>query len=125
MKLPEFKNVFFAFHRICVVKKFLLLVQSVIKNRTCSLYKCAEDIHGNANFDSKYKRLLRFFEIKCSLTFCLSVGYLIISTVMSLPFYTNSIYLAMDTTNWKIGKFNINPLFIGLILPNKQFVPLL
>jgi hypothetical protein len=89
------------------------------------LYKCAETIPGDVAFESKYKRLLRFFQIKSSLSFCLGVGYLIISIAMNLPFFANTVYLAMDRTNWKIGKFNINPLFIGLVLPNRVFVPLI
>lgn len=127
MKLPEIKDIkfFFSLHRVCVIKVFLLLVQSVIKKRTCSLYKCAETLSGTACFESKYKRLLRFFQIKSPFSFCLCVGYLIVSIVMNLPFFAETVYLAMDRTNWKIGKHNINPLFIGLVLPNKVFVPLI
>jgi hypothetical protein len=49
-------------------------------------------------------------DAKSSLSFCLGVGYLIISIAMNLPFFANTVYLAMDRTNWEIGKFNINPL---------------
>jgi hypothetical protein len=31
----------------------------------------------------------------------------------------------MDRTNWKIGKTNINILYLGLLLPNGSFIPIL
>ena len=31
----------------------------------------------------------------------------------------------MDRTNWKIGKKNINVLFIGMLLKNKTYIPLI
>jgi len=127
MKLPENKDIkkIFKYHRICVLKVYLLLIQKVISEKTCCLYKLADSIEGNTKFDSKYKRLLRFFTIKCSYNFCLCSGILIISLILSFPINSKDIYLAMDRTNWKIGAFNINPLFLGLILPNKIFIPLI
>jgi len=127
MKLPENKDIkkIFKYHRICVLKVYLLLIQKVISEKTCCLYKLADSIEGNTKFDSKYKRLLRFFTIKCSYNFCLCSGILIISLILNFPFNSKDIYLAMDRTNWKIGAFNINPLFLGLILPNKIFIPLI
>jgi len=33
--------------------------------------------------------------------------------------------MSIDRTNWKIGTKNINVLFIGLLLPNGTFIPIL
>jgi hypothetical protein len=57
--VDEIKAFFPGFRR-CVLKTFLLLVHAVVATRSCSLYKCAEVIPGDALFDSRYKRLLRF-----------------------------------------------------------------
>ncbi|MFK7978765.1 MAG: hypothetical protein AB8G86_02180, partial [Saprospiraceae bacterium] len=32
--------------------------------------------------------------------------------------------IAIDRTNWKLGKININILYIGLVLENGRFIPL-
>jgi len=43
--------------------------------------------------------LLRFFVRKCSFTFSLCVGILIISIILSLSFVSKDIHLAIDRTN--------------------------
>ena len=128
LQLPDVKDIkkFFMFHRMDNVKKLMRLVSLIIDQRSCCIYKCADAMEGAIKFKSKYKKLLRLFEIKCKLTFCLSVSYLIISVLKKADKISDTICLALDRSNWKIGKFNVNVLFIGLILPNScRFIPLM
>lgn len=117
---------FFPYHRICVIKVFLLLGQCIQVSRSCNLSKCSEKA-GICLQDSKveeaniYAQFIRFFKIKCIDVFCLSVSYLIMSMLDVRDFQ----YLAIDRTNWKIGKENVNVLFWGLVFPDKSYIPIL
>ncbi len=123
MRLPsreEFKLYFPGF-RSCVIKNFLLMVYAIIEGRSCSLYKCAELIPGEAVFESSYKRLLRFVRMRHAEQFCLGVGYLI----MALFPREEAFYAVIDRTNWKLGVRPINVLFVGILLWDRLYVPLL
>lgn len=117
---------FFPLHRICVVKVFILLVQCILRCRTVCLNKCKTEVGAvlnlkEVNLASAYKRFIRFFKIKNIDAFCIGIIWLIIH----LLDFQGALYMAMDRTNWKIGKTNVNVLFIGLLLPNGVFIPIL
>lgn len=116
----EFKAYFPGF-RICVVKNFFLLVYAIIESRSCSLYKCAEVLPGKAFFDSNYKRLLRFVRMEHADRFCLCVSQLIMATFPK----EDTFYIVIDRTNWKLGTQPINVLFVGVLLWERTYIPLL
>ena len=117
---------FFPNHRICVVKNFILLVQCILKCRTVCLYKCRAEVGSilgkkDIKLKTAYARLIRFFKIKHIDLFCIGIVRLIIHLVD----FQGQVYMSIDRTNWKIGTVNINVLYIGLILPNGIFIPIL
>lgn len=117
---------FFPKHRKCVLKVMLLLLQCIIRCRTVNLNKCKTEagiVLGKTelNIQSVYVRFIRFFKIKKIDEFCLGITLLIIK----LTDMQSNVYLALDRTNWKIGRKNINVLYIGLILPNGIFIPIM
>jgi len=109
---------FFPVHRKCVVKVFFL--------RTVCLYKCRSEVgmvlgKKDIKLPTAYKRLIRFFKIKSIDAFCVGIIWMIIHMVD----FHGQVFMSMDRTNWKIGSTNINVLYIGLILPNGIFIPIL
>ena len=97
----------------------------IMQERTCCLYKCVDSIVGNINFKSKYQRLIRFLQMEHVDTFCLSVCYVIINLLQSHGMISQTLVIALDRTNWKIDQININLLFLGFVLPNQVFIPIL
>lgn len=128
LQLPLFEEVkaFFPYHRKELVKNCMLLMQCIERSGTVCLYKSRCEA-GNAvgrtdlKKDNIYKTFLRFFNMKCKDAFCVGLIYMIIN----LLDLSDCVYVVMDRTNWKIGKVNINILYIGLLLPNGCFVPIL
>ena len=128
LELPlenEIKS-FFPYHRKELVKNFLLLAQCINISGTVSLYKNRSQagiVTGKRNLikENIYKMFLRFFSMKCKDAFCICIIYLVINILQ----LNNCVYLVMDRTNWKIGKTNINILYLGLLLPNGSFIPIL
>ena len=117
---------FFPVHRKCVVKVFFLLVQCILRCRTVCLYKCRSEVGSvlgkkDIKLPTAYKRLIRFFKIKSIDAFCIGIIWMIIHMVN----FHGQVFMSMDRTNWKIGSTNINVLYIGLILPNGIFIPVL
>lgn len=112
---------FFPGFRRCVLKTFLLLVHAVVATRSCSLYKCAEVIPGDALFESRYKRLLRFVCMQEAERFCMLVGYLLLSLLPEQLMY----YVVIDRTNWRFGNTPINLLCLGILLKGNYYLPLL
>jgi len=117
---------FFPLHRKCVVKVMLLLIQCIIRCRTVCLYKCRAEAGAvlgrkDLKLHTVYTRLIRFFKIKSIDSFCVGITWLIIHLIG----FEGSVYMAMDRSNWKIGKVNINVLFVGLLLPNGVFIPII
>lgn len=128
LSLPLFGEVksFFPYHRKEIVKTFLLLVQCISTSDTVSLYKTRSKAGlatGKTDLikENVYKMFLRFFSMKCIDAFCICIIYLIINILQ----LNNCVYLVMDRTNWKIGKTNINILYLGLLLPNGSFINIL
>ena len=117
---------FFPLHRKCVVKVMLLLIQCIIRARTVCLYKCRAEAGAvlgrkDLKLNTVYTRLIRFFKIKSIDAFCIGITWLIIQLVG----FQGGVYMAMDRSNWKIGKTNINVLFVCLLLPNGVFIPII
>lgn len=128
LQLPLYGEIksYFPYHRKELVKTFLLLVQSIQRSGTVSLYKNRSEAGAavakrNLVKENVYKTFLRFFSMKCKDAFCASIIYLIINNLQ----LKNCVFLVMDRTNWKIGKTNINILYLGLLLPNGNFIPIL
>jgi len=117
---------FFPLHRKCVVKVMLLLIQCIVRARTVCLYKCRAEVGAvlgrkDQKLNTVYTRLIRFFKIKSVDAFCVGITWLLIQLVG----FQGCVYLVMDRSNWKIGKININVLFVGLLLPNGVFIPII
>ena len=117
---------FFPLHRKCVVKVMLLLIQCIFRARTVCLYKCRAEAGAvlgrkDLKLNTVYTRLIRFFKIKSIDAFCVGITWLIIQLVG----FQGCVYMVMDRSNWKIGKININVLFVGLLLPNGVFIPII
>lgn len=128
LQLPLYGEIksYFPYHRKELVKTFLLLVQSIQRSGTVSLYKNRSEAGAavakrNLVKENVYKTFLRFFSMKCKDAFCISTIYVIIN-ILQLK---DCVFLVMDRTNWKIGKTNINILYLGLLLPNGSFIPIL
>ena len=126
-QLPQIDEIkkFFPGVRKDVLKVFLLLVQCILRCRTVCLYKCRAEAGAVLNrkdlkLDSVYKQFIRFFRMKWVDGFCAGIAWLIIS----LTGLHSQAFLVMDRTNWKIGSLDINVLFIGLLLPNGAFIPI-
>lgn len=127
----EFEQIkkFFPLHRRCLVKVLLILINGIILSNSCNLNKIKKKgsiLLGKAvNPASFYTRLIRFFKMKGIEGFVLGLLQLVLS--MALPFMGDSSTIhciAIDRTNWKLGKININILYIGLVLENGRFIPL-
>lgn len=91
-------------------------ITALIMVRTVNLVETASVMPGKAIQNSKYRRLKRFFadfEICCR-----SIAIL---TVRMLPITDQSWDIAMDRSNWKLGKKNINPLVMGIVFLNVVF----
>lgn len=127
-QLPTASKVksFFPLHRQCVIKVMLLLIQCIVRCRTVNLNKCKAEAgavlgHKDLKLHNIYTRFIRFFKVKSVDGLCIGITWLIIYLVG----FEVKVYLVMDRTNWKIGKININVLFVGLLLPNGVFIPII
>jgi len=128
VQLPPLGEItrFFPNHRKCVVKVFTLLIQCILRCRTVCLYKCRSEVGSvlgikDYNLHAAYTRLIRFFKIKNIDAFCAGIILLIIHLVD----FKDEVYMSLDRTNWKIGSKNINVLYVGLLLPNGIFIPVM
>lgn len=104
----------------------LLLIQCIIRCRTVNLNKCKAEAGAalgskTLNLHNVYTRFIRFFKMKSIDAFCIGITWLLINLIG----FQGTVYMVMDRTNWKIGKININVLFVGLLLPNKIFIPII
>lgn len=123
--LDEIKS-FFPNQSKPIVKVAILLIQCIMRARTVCLYKCRAEVGAilgekKLKLHSVYTRFIRFFKIKSIDSFCIGITWLIIYLVG----IHGNVCMAIDRSNWKIGKTNINILFIGLLLPNGLFIPVL
>lgn len=93
------------------IKCFTMLVLAVIEARTVSLYWMAQGGAPEVKSESKYRRFQRFFALFSFRQE--AVGALILSF---LPKPAEGWVLAMDRTNWKFGKTDINILMVTVII---------
>lgn len=117
---------FFPFHRKCLIKVMLLLIQCIIRCRTVNLNKCKTEAGAilgrkTLKLHNVYTQFIRFFKMKSIDAFCVGITWLLINLIG----FQGDVYMVMDRTNWKIGKININVLFVGLLLPNQIFIPII
>lgn len=101
--------------RIDFLAKFMLALIAV---RTVNLAEIATAFAGQAQVDSKYKRLQRFFK-----DFELNYD-LIAKLIVNLIPIKSPWYLTLDRTNWKFGRIHINILVLGIVYKGIAF-PLL
>jgi hypothetical protein len=127
-QLPPLAEVtaFFPGIRKDYVKKMFLLISCFISERTVNLYKCRAAVgkilgKKGLNVSSVYKSFIRIFQTEHVDQLCVGIAWLIVH----LCKLDGSVYLVMDRTNWKIGDYNINVLFLGLLLPSGTFIPVL
>ena len=92
--------------RLTFLSRFLVALLQV---RTVCLCDIATAFSGKAQATSKYKRLQRFFRL-----FEMDFKEIAVFLSRLLPTTELKWVLAMDRTNWKIGKININILVIGV-----------
>ena len=119
---------YFPFHRICVVKTFILLAHCIILSGSTNLNKVKKKA-GYALGEivepaTAYTRFIRFFKIKDTVVFSICILRLIQSLLSDFISKQGEYLLSIDRTNWKLGKININLLTIGLVLNNGRFIPI-
>jgi hypothetical protein len=94
--------------RVKLLARFLV---ALIGCRTVCLARLANALHGKAKVESHYKRLKRFVR-----QFDLSQPVLA-RLVLTLTRAAPPFVLALDRTNWKLGKTEINILMLALVHP--------
>lgn len=99
--------------RIKFVAGFII---AVLKVETVNLKKIAIAFPGNADKDSKYKRIQRFFG-----KFPLDLNMIAKWIAAIIPNKDKPWVLSMDRTNWKFGKININILVLGIVYKGIAF----
>lgn len=122
---------FFPHIPVAFVRTFIGLLYCVITKSTVNLNKCKKVLgkgikKPELSTNAAYKRLIRFFAMSCAGLFTLCLSYL--TFFLAGPLSKDCLYLAIDRTNWQLGKankVNINVLALGIALPNGCFVPLI
>lgn len=127
LAIGEIKN-FFSYHRICLVKTLLLLVNCILLSNSCNLNKAKKKgsiVLGKfIKPKNVYKRFIRFFKMKGIEGFTMGVLQLVLHLVDSRLGKQDHYCFAIDRTNWQLGRLNINILFVGYVLDNGCFIPL-
>lgn len=118
---PQFIKKNFPSLNISKIKIFLVIVELLIKKKTCCLYKLSDDPCDGTTFESFYAKLIRFFKIQSHLLFTYFICNLILLVVQSSSKHS---YLILDRTNWKIGKKNVNILVLGVVYRKVCYIPL-
>lgn len=92
------------------VKLISYLICGILKLHTVSLVKLSKSIESNAQLSSNYRRIQKFFSK-------FDINYDIISMMIFKLLPEQSSYkIAMDRTNWKFGKLDINILMLSCCL---------
>ena len=90
--------------RIIFLAQFIL---GLIRGRSCTLYRVAEEFQSKSQAESIYRRIKRFFG---GYTYCYEqLGKLILHW-LNLDRHT----LCMDRTNWQFGCKHINYLVVSV-----------
>ena len=85
------------------------IILGLIAVRSVNLKELACAVSGQAQIDSNYRRLQRFFS---QVTFPRQVVARLIAGLFFLP--EEPVYLSLDRTNWQWGKLNINLLVLSV-----------
>ena len=88
-----------------------VIMTGMVNSRTVNLSHLASQFPGKAFWKSNYRRLQRFFQ---DIRFDESV---VAGLTASLIGFREPKHLAIDRTNWKLGKTNINILVLAIITP--------
>lgn len=88
---------------------FVKMLMALFATRTVNLDRLADGIASDANKESRYRRLQRFFAL-------FSIDFDTIAGFIFKLFFTagGKWYLTMDRTNWKWGKSDINILTLAI-----------
>lgn len=97
---------------------FTAILRGVFVVRTVNLAEIATALPGQTNLSSKYKRVQRFFK---NFNFDMTIFMKIVFS--TLPLIKQNVILSIDRTNWKLGKYNFNILFLALYY-HKYAIPL-
>ena len=91
--------------RIIFVAQFML---SLLSGRSTNLYRIAEEFQTEADSESSYRRIKRFF---AGYSYCYSQLARLILHWLELERYK----LCMDRTNWKHGSKHVNYLVVSVV----------
>ena len=94
--------------RVNFLSNFII---ALIKVKTVNLVEIATAFSGKAKKESKYRRIKRFFK---SFQVDAAVIAFLILHLLPLQVQDAAWVLAMDRTNWKLGKTSINILMLGI-----------
>ena len=89
---------------------FVGMLLSLIKVRTVNLTELSCGFTSNANLDSRYKRIKRFFK-----GFEIDFFRLASWVIFFFNLERETLLLSMDRTNWQWGKKNINILMLSIV----------
>lgn len=88
---------------------FTSILRALFTVKTVNLTEIATTLPGPGKLESKYKRLQRFFRF-----FDFDISIITRIIINLIPLEKEKIILSIDRTNWKLGKYNINILFLAL-----------
>ncbi|MDZ7759968.1 MAG: IS4 family transposase [Desulfovermiculus sp.] len=86
-----------------------LFITALFKARSVSISKIAIKMDGKANKESRCKRISNFFA-----KFTFSYDDIALCIMKICGFYGENVVLAVDRTNWKFGKLDINILTLAI-----------
>jgi len=127
-QLPSLCKVkqYFPYHRICLLKTFILLLGCILRSSSVNLNNCKQSApiitaDKLLKISNVYARFIRFFKMKDISVFCLCLAKLSLDSLKSTA---KGRYLILDRSNWKLGKLNRNILQFGISLSNGIMVPI-
>lgn len=85
------------------------LITSMLKVRSVNFARLAAGYHNGANHSSKLRRIQRFF---CQFEFTEPLYCRLLAKMLPVQ---GRYQLSLDRTNWKLGRLNINLLFLSVI----------
>ncbi len=92
------------------------IIIALLKTRTVCLVDIATALKGRAKQDSRYKQLQRFFRF-----FDMDMNSISRMIASLIPISKTNWTIAIDRTNWKLGKANINILCLGICYMGVSF----
>lgn len=116
----KMKNIFEKYYdwdkrRIALLGNF---ISSMIRSRSVNLQKVAENLEGSAKTESNYRRIQKMFQKQ-------DIDYEITAKILSGVLPDNEKWIiAIDRTNWKLGKLNVNLLVLSAVYKGMA-IPLL